>query len=94
MTAVCPGIVATNSTRTTRWVGRGEAEQKRIRERVTRFYQRRNFTAERVAAALVRAIATDAPVAAVTPEAKVTLALSRLAPWLLRRLAQMDTLPA
>ncbi len=94
VTAVCPGIVATNITRTTRWVGRGEAEQERIRERVTRFYQRRNFTAEQVAAALVRAIATDAPVAAVTPEAKVMLALSRVAPGLLRRLAQMDALPA
>jgi NAD(P)-dependent dehydrogenase (short-subunit alcohol dehydrogenase family)/pimeloyl-ACP methyl ester carboxylesterase len=94
VTAVCPGIVATNITRTTQYVGRLAAEQDRLRDQVTSIYQRRNYTPERVAAEIVRAIATDRPVAAITPEAKAVHLLSRFAPGLLRRLAAIDALPS
>jgi NAD(P)-dependent dehydrogenase (short-subunit alcohol dehydrogenase family)/pimeloyl-ACP methyl ester carboxylesterase len=94
VTAVCPGFIATNITRTTRWVGRGEADQRRLSEYVTERYQRRNFTPERVADEIVDAIAADRPVAVITPEAKLMRALSRFAPGALRRLARMDTTPA
>jgi NAD(P)-dependent dehydrogenase (short-subunit alcohol dehydrogenase family)/pimeloyl-ACP methyl ester carboxylesterase len=93
VTAVCPGFVATNITRTTQWVGRGEDEQRRLSEYVTERYQRRNFTADRVAAEIVEAIGADRPVAAITPEAKLLRALSRFAPGVLRRIARIDTTP-
>lgn len=93
VTAVCPGFIATNITRTTRWVGRGEEDQRRLSEYVTRRYERRNFTAERVAAEIVDAIGADRPVAVITPEAKLMRALSRLAPSAMRRLARIDTTP-
>jgi NAD(P)-dependent dehydrogenase (short-subunit alcohol dehydrogenase family)/pimeloyl-ACP methyl ester carboxylesterase len=93
VTAVCPGVVATNITRTTRWVGRDPDEQARLSAYATERYQRRNFTPERVAAEIVEAIGADRPIAAITPEAKVARALSRLAPGLLRRLAQLEATP-
>ncbi len=94
VTAVCPGFIATNITRAARYVGREEADQERLRERVTRMYERRNFTAERVAVEIVEAIGADLPVAVVTPEAKLMRALSRFAPGVARRLARLETLPA
>jgi NAD(P)-dependent dehydrogenase (short-subunit alcohol dehydrogenase family) len=93
VTAVCPGFIATNITRTTRWVGRSEDEQRRLAGYVTDRYQRRNFTPERVAAEIVAAIGADVPVAAITPEAKLMRGLSRFAPAVLRRLARIDTTP-
>ena len=93
VTAVCPGVIATNITRVTRYAGVDDREQERLRDQVTRVYQRRNFTPEQVAAEIVKAIGADKPVAVVTPEAKVALALSRFAPGLTRRLAGVDALP-
>ncbi len=93
VTAVCPGVVATNITRATEYVGKLAADQDRLRDTVSRFYERRNFTPDRVAAEIVEAIGTDKPVAVVTPEAKVMQALSRFAPAVLRRLARVDATP-
>jgi NAD(P)-dependent dehydrogenase (short-subunit alcohol dehydrogenase family) len=94
VTAVCPGFIATNITRATEYVGRPAADQARLREQITRQYERRNFTPERVAAQIVAAIGADRPVAVVTPEAKLMRALSRFAPGLTRRAAGLETLPA
>lgn len=94
VSAICPGFIATGITRATTYVGRSDAEARDIAERVTGLYERRNFTARRVAKEIVEAIAADRPVAAVTPEAKAMRALSRLAPGVLRRVAQLGTLPA
>ena len=80
-------------TKTTRYVGRAESDQARLQDYVTRIYQRRNFTPEQVADEILAAIASDAPVAVVTPEAKIMHALSRFAPGALRRLAGIDALP-
>ncbi len=93
VTAVCPGVIATNITRSTRYVGVDEDEQQRLRDHVTRVYRRRNFTPEQVAEEIVAAIAADKPVAVITPEAKVAHALSRFAPGVARRLAGVDALP-
>ncbi len=92
VTAVCPGIVATNITRVAKYVGVGEDEEALLRERVVRMYERRNFTAQQVAVEILDAIARDKPVALVTPEAKLMRALSRLAPGAMRRLAAIDVL--
>ncbi len=94
VSAICPGFIATGITSAATYVGRSEAQARDIAERVTRLYERRNFTADRVAQQIVETIVTDRPVAAVTPEAKVMRALSRLAPGVLRRIAQLDALPA
>jgi NAD(P)-dependent dehydrogenase (short-subunit alcohol dehydrogenase family) len=94
VTAVCPGFVNTNITRAAHYVGREEGEQRRVAERVTRLYERRNFTPEQVASEILEAIAVDAPVAVVTLEARVMRALARFAPSLRRRVAMLDTLPA
>jgi NAD(P)-dependent dehydrogenase (short-subunit alcohol dehydrogenase family)/pimeloyl-ACP methyl ester carboxylesterase len=93
VTAVCPGFIATNITRTTQWVGRGEDEQRELSEYVTERYRRRNFTPDRVAAEIVEAIGADRPVAVITPEAKLLRAVSRFAPGVMRRLAGIDATP-
>jgi NAD(P)-dependent dehydrogenase (short-subunit alcohol dehydrogenase family) len=93
VTAVCPGVVATNITRVTRYVGRSDAEQQRLADHVTRIYERRNFTPERVAEEIVEAIGADKPVAVVTLEAKFMHLLSRFAPGAMRRLAAIEGLP-
>ena len=59
----------------------------------TERYRRRNFTPERVAAEIVEAIGADRAVVAITPEAKLVQALSRFAPGVLRRLAQVEATP-
>lgn len=94
VTAVCPGFVHTNITRSAHYVGRLEASGPALAERVTRLYERRNFTPERVAQEILAAIAHDRALAVVTPEARVLRAVSRFAPGLRRRLATLDTLPA
>jgi short-subunit dehydrogenase/pimeloyl-ACP methyl ester carboxylesterase len=93
VTAVCPGVVATNITRATHYVGRSEEDQGRLADQVTRLYARRNFTPERVAAEILEAIGDDRAVAIITPEAKLMRAISRLSPGLARRLAAYDALP-
>ncbi len=91
VTAICPGVVATPITRATKYVGRDQASTADV---MTKIYERRNFTAEQVAAEIVAAIANDTAVAPVTPEAKAARALSRLSPELARRLGAVDALPA
>jgi NAD(P)-dependent dehydrogenase (short-subunit alcohol dehydrogenase family)/pimeloyl-ACP methyl ester carboxylesterase len=93
VTAVCPGLIATNITRATHYVGVDDAGQERLRDEVTRLYERRNFTPEQVAHEVVRAIGRDVPVAVITPEAKLSRLISRASPGLARRLAGVDALP-
>ncbi|PXY30951.1 short chain dehydrogenase [Prauserella muralis] len=87
VSAVCPGIVRTGITATTRFVGADEAEQRRRQEHSSRLYARRGFGPERVARDILRAVERDVPLVPSTPEAKLTLALSRLTPALLRAAA-------
>ncbi|MBK1785422.1 SDR family oxidoreductase [Prauserella sp. ASG 168] len=88
VTAVCPGIVRTGITGSTVFVGATESEQATRRQRSGRLYARRNFGPERVAADILRAVERDTALAPSTPEASVTLALSRLTPGLLRAMAR------
>ncbi|MFF9676524.1 SDR family oxidoreductase [Streptomyces eurythermus] len=90
VTAVCPGIVNTGITATARFTGVDEAEQRRRRQRSARLYGLRNFPPEKVADAILDAVARDRPVAPVTPEAKGAHLLSRFAPGLLRRIARVE----
>ncbi|MEV4432086.1 SDR family oxidoreductase [Streptomyces sp. NPDC049585] len=90
VTAVCPGIVNTPITGSTSFVGVGEEEQRRRRERAGRLYARRNYPPEKVAAAILRAVAGNAAVVPVAPEAHVLRLLSRFTPRLRRALARID----
>ncbi|MDN5858621.1 MAG: SDR family oxidoreductase [Pseudonocardia sp.] len=93
VTAVCPGFVHTNITATTRFVGVDAETQMRRQDAVTALYARRNYTPDRVATQIVTAAERNTALQPVTPEAHVSLALSRLAPGLLRALARRDIGP-
>ncbi|GAB2956533.1 SDR family oxidoreductase [Amycolatopsis acidiphila] len=84
VSTICPGLVATNITRTTTFSGVSAQEQDRKRANATRAYGRRNFGPEKVAAQILRAVATGKATVPVTPEAKAGLALARLSPAALR----------
>ncbi|MGX7825303.1 SDR family oxidoreductase [Actinokineospora sp. 24-640] len=90
VTAVCPGIVATDITSTTRFAGADAVEQERLRRKATASYAKRGYGPEKVAAEIVRAVTADIPVLPVTPEARAARLLARFAPGLLRRLARLD----
>jgi len=53
VSAICPGIIDTPITRNTRFVGVDNEEQERRRQHAHTFYQRRAFTPDRVAQAIV-----------------------------------------
>jgi NAD(P)-dependent dehydrogenase (short-subunit alcohol dehydrogenase family) len=90
VTAICPGFVSSNLTRTTTFVGLPPGEQDAQRERATAAYRRRNYPPERVARHVVRAVRRRTPVATVTAQAKLLRAISRYAPPLARRVARID----
>ena len=83
VTTVCPGIINTSITRTARMLGRVNSEA--ARTALVSVYERRNYGPERVAAAILKAVARNRPVAPVSPEAWVMYHLKRLAPRLTAR---------
>lgn len=90
VSAICPGLVNTAITRTTRFAGTGDEEQERRRSRSTRLYGLRNYPPEKVARAILRAVLRDSAVVPVTPEARGARLLSRLSPKALRALARIQ----
>ena len=93
VTAVCPGLVNTNITNTTRFVGVSAEEERRRQRDSTKLYERRGFGPEGVARDVLRAIERNTALKPSTPEAHVALALSRFAPGLGRVLAKADLTP-
>jgi len=61
-----------------------------VRESAVRALHRRRFPPEKVALAVMRAVLRDQPVVPVNAEARVTYALSRVAPGALRALARLE----
>lgn len=90
VTAICPGFVDTNITRAARYVGVDETRQAELRERAAAAYRRRNYSPERVARQVLRAVADDKPLATVTAESKVMRLMHRFAPMFSRGLARLD----
>jgi short-subunit dehydrogenase len=90
---VCPGIVKTNITNTTRFVGVSDEEQRRRQQQSSKLYARRGFGPEGVAKDILRAVEKGTAIAPSTPEAKAALVLSRLTPGLLRAAAKLDLTP-
>ncbi|MYU25432.1 SDR family oxidoreductase [Streptomyces sp. SID8352] len=89
VTAVCPGIVNTNIASTARFAGVDAEEEKRRQERGARLYRMRDYPPEKVADAILDAVAHDRAVVPVTPEARGAHLLSRFLPGALRRLARV-----
>ncbi|WP_344431203.1 SDR family oxidoreductase [Amycolatopsis minnesotensis] len=93
VTAVCPGIVRTNITSTTRFVGVDAREQARRQQKSAKLYARRNFGPEGVARDLLAAVERNTALAPSTPEAKAALVLSRLTPGVVRAAARLNVTP-
>ncbi|WP_052432610.1 SDR family oxidoreductase [Streptacidiphilus carbonis] len=89
VSAIYPGIVNTNITRSTTFSGLDDSEQSAQRRRVSGLYARRNFPPEKVAAAILKAVADDRPFVPVTVEAKAGRLLGRLSPGLIRAAARL-----
>ncbi|MGW6395340.1 SDR family oxidoreductase [Streptomyces sp. NPDC055103] len=89
VSAICPGIVNTNITATTRFAGVTDtAEETRRQKKASRLYGLRNYPPEKVADAILGAVLHDRAVVPVTPEARGIHALSRLSPGVLRAFAR------
>ncbi|MFD0342812.1 SDR family oxidoreductase [Streptomyces sp. NPDC127117] len=89
VSAICPGIVNTNITATTHFAGADATEEKRLRKRTSRLYGLRNYPPERVADAILKAVARNQAVVPVTPEARGARILSRFSPGALRGIARL-----
>ena len=86
VTAICPGIVNTPITRSSR--ARGDLADPERREEVVRVYQRRGYGPDRVARNILKAVGRNRTVAPITPEAWLSYALTRFSPRLAYRLAR------
>ena len=82
VTAVCPGVINTAITRNTRLRGAGNTEERRAK--VSAIYEKRGYTAERVAHNILKAVHQDKAVAPIALEAHLMYGMSRVAPPLAR----------
>ncbi|MEK8144102.1 SDR family NAD(P)-dependent oxidoreductase [Streptomyces sp. M10(2022)] len=80
VSAICPGIVNTGITASARFAGADAAQEQRLRKRTGRLYGLRNYPPEKVAAAILKAVARNQAVVPVTPEARGSRLLSRISP--------------
>ena len=80
VTAVCPGLINTPITQTSRL--RGPTMNEATRQRMVEVYQRRNYSAERVAENILKAIDRNRAVAPISPEAWLMYILKRMSPGL------------
>jgi NAD(P)-dependent dehydrogenase (short-subunit alcohol dehydrogenase family) len=89
VTAVCPGVVNTPITRSSRLYGK--SGEPGARERIVRNYERRGYGPDKVAKNILRAVERNRPIAPITPESWVSWAVTRTSPrlagWMARKLA-------
>ncbi|WP_028804045.1 SDR family oxidoreductase [Streptomyces sp. 142MFCol3.1] len=90
VSAICPGFVNTNITSTARFAGVDAAEEKRRQKKSARLYGLRNYPPEKVADAILRAVARNQAVVPVTPEARGAHLMSRFTPKALRAIARLE----
>ena len=67
---------------------RGAADAPGERERLSKIYQRRNYTPEQVASNVLKAIQRNRTVAPISPESWIIYYLKRLAPGAVRALTR------
>ncbi|ARX84800.1 short-chain dehydrogenase [Streptomyces alboflavus] len=90
VSAICPGFVNTNITSTARFAGVSADEEKRRQKKSARLYGLRNYPPEKVADAVLRAVARNQAVVPVTPEARGAHLMSRFTPKALRAIARLE----
>ncbi len=78
VSAICPGIINTNIAKTARIKGHDNAEQ--LRDKVVRFYGKRNYSPEKVARAIVKAIKRNKAIVPVSPESWFGYIFNRIWP--------------
>ncbi len=92
VTAVCPGVINTAIVRTSKMYGLNEDPE--LRELGIRAFERRNYSPERVAQKILRAVQKNRGVAPISPEAWAGYWVKRLAPgliaWFARRSARAN----
>lgn len=91
--AICPGIIDTNITSTSRFVGVSAEEEARLQADTRRLYQRRNLKPDAVARKIIKAIDRRQPLVMVGIEAYLLRFIYRFLPALSRRIARMDLAP-
>jgi NAD(P)-dependent dehydrogenase (short-subunit alcohol dehydrogenase family) len=89
VSVICPGIVRTNIIRDS-LLESSEHDVEEKRAEVENLYRRRNYSPDRVARAILRAIQRNQAVVPVTAEAWMFYYARRWAPWLVRGLARRD----
>ncbi len=88
VSAICPGIVATNITNTTRFVGQDAEAERTSQQRTSAMYAKRHYGPERVADAVLKAVRENIAVLPVTPEAHLAAIGARLSPGMVRGLGR------
>ena len=96
VSTVCPGVIATGLVgnmrmRNTNKIAGAVAPQgdEAAREKLKKMYARRNYTPERVARAIVRAVQHNGKLVLVTPEARLMYHVERVCPPLSRVVARI-----
>ena len=96
VTAICPGVINTGIVTATRM--RGAQATPEARAEAKRLYERRNYTPERVAENVLKAIQRNRAVAPVSPEAWIYYYLKRFAPsaarWISAQITARQTAAA
>ena len=91
VTAICPGAINTPITVNVR--ARGASDDPVLRQRAVDLYQRRGYTADRVARNILKAIERNRAVAPIALESWLAYGMKRAAPrfvqWVARRSAEM-----
>jgi NAD(P)-dependent dehydrogenase (short-subunit alcohol dehydrogenase family) len=88
VSAICPGAVHTNITRTARFAGATPEQEEIRRSRATAAYRRRGYPPEKVARAVLKAVSENRLVVPVTPEASLAALGNRVSPTLTRALGR------
>ncbi|MHC9296853.1 SDR family oxidoreductase [Mycobacterium sp. LTG2003] len=94
LTTICPGVIDTNIVDTTHFdvPPHKLAEVEERRAQIKKSFQARRYGPEKVAKAIVSAVAKNQAVRPVTPEAYAAYGISRLMPSVMRRAARSQVL--
>lgn len=88
VSAICPGIINTSIVRNT--IMEGAMGQGDVQSKVVQFYEKRNYSADHVADAILKAVRRNIAVQPVSPEAWGMYLGKRLMPGLVGRLTQRE----
>lgn len=86
--AICPGIVNTGIIKNS--IMEGALSQDNKQQKIDNFYQRRNYTPQKVAEAIIKAIIKKRRVLPVSPEAWLGYYLKRFSPGLVNMVTKID----